>query len=47
MSDADGSGQEVEVVLRMDLVESSAILLYRKGSVCYGYFADRVVSSVF
>jgi len=31
----------------MDLVKSSAILLHREGSVCYGYLADGVVSSIF
>jgi hypothetical protein len=47
MPDADGSGKEVEVVLGVDLVESSTVLLYRKSSIGYGYFADRVVSSIF
>jgi hypothetical protein len=40
MSDADGSGQIVEVVLGVDLVKSSAVLLYRKGSIGDSYFAD-------
>ena len=47
VSDADGSGQEVEVVLGMDLVKSSAVLLYGESSVCNGYLADGVVSAIF
>jgi len=47
MSDAYGSGQIVEVVLGVDLVETSAVLLYREGSIGDGYFADGVVSSIF
>jgi hypothetical protein len=47
MSNAYGSGQIVEVVFRVDLVKSSAVLLYCEDSIGYGYFADGVVSSIF
>ena len=47
VSDADGSRQEVKVVLGVDLVKSSAVLLYGEGSVCNGYLADGVVSAIF
>ncbi len=40
VSDPYGSGQKVEVVLGVNLIESSAVLLYCEGSICYGYFAN-------
>src|SRR5206468_5756819 len=47
VSNSYRSGQEVEVVFGVDLVESSTILLNCEGSVCYGYFTDGVVSPIF
>jgi hypothetical protein len=40
VSNAYGSGKIIEVVLGVDLVKSSAVLLYRKGSIGDSYFAD-------
>src|SRR2546425_2670270 len=47
MSNAHGSGQEVEVVPGVDLIKSSTILLYSKSSIRDRYLADRVIPSIF
>ena len=47
VSNSYRSGQEVEVVFGVDLVESSAVLLYCERSICDCYFADGVVASIF
>ena len=47
VSDAYRAREIVKVVFGVDLVESSAILLYCECPICDRYFADRIVSSIF